>query len=191
MRYRTFSRHRHGYNNPVMNRLLKLLIASLGLVMFLAACTVTTRVDGNLHGRVRIETPVRADSVITQFRPTRGHGSIYRVGEDISFVLRSNRSGFVTLSYLDSSGRVAVFARNIRVNPSRNVITGPDPSHVFTVAEPRGFMQIRASFTAQPTNEAVVRYQGQRGQSGWNSVLTLDVSGQPAYDAVQTYIEVR
>lgn len=174
-----------------MNRPLKFMLVGLGLMLFLAACTVTTRVDGNLHGRVRIDTPVRSDSVITEFRPTRGHGAIYNVGEDISFVLRSKRAGYVTLSYLDSSGRVAVFARNIRVSPTRNVISGPDSRHVFTVAEPRGFMQIRASWTPDRTNETAIVYRGSSGSGGWNSALTLDISGQQVYDATQTYVEVR
>ncbi len=174
-----------------MNRTLKFLTAGFGLVLFLAACTVTTTVDGNLHGRVRFESPVRADSVITEFRPTRGHGAIYNVGEDISFVLRSTRAGYVTLSYLDSSGRVAVFARNVRVSPTRNVISGPDPQHVFTVAEPRGFMQIRATWTPNRTNEAAIVYRGSSGPGGWNSALSLDITGQDAYDALQTYVEVR
>lgn len=174
-----------------MNRILRYAAAGLALVLILGACTVTTRLDGELTGRVRFETPVRADQVITEFRPTRGAGSIYRVGEDISFTIRSNRAGYVTLSYLDSNGNFGTFARNIFVPRGRTTISGPDARHYFSVAEPRGPMQIRASFTADRTDEATLSFVGRGGTSGWNSMLILDLRGQPVYDAVQTFIEVR
>lgn len=174
-----------------MKRTVGLTLISIMLAGLLAACTINATVDTSLSGRVRFETPVNAVSVLSDFRPSRGSGSVYRVGEDISFVLRSSRHGYVTLSFLDSSGRSAVFARNIPVTPSRNVISGPDIRHVFTVAEPRGIMQVRATFTEHRTNEASVLIRGSGGQSGWNSRLVLDISGQPVYDAVQTWIEVR
>lgn len=173
-----------------MMRPVRLLTVSLLLILVLAACTVTTRFDTSLQGRVRFDTPVRSEQVITEFRPTRGTGSVYSVGDEISFVVRSNRSGYLTLSYLDSSGRTATFARNIRIGSGRTVISGPDARHWFSVAEPRGIMQIRATFTADRTNESV-SLVGRGGSSGWNSVLVIDISGQPVYDAVQTYVEVR
>ncbi len=174
-----------------MNRLLKYTLISLGLLLVLSACTVTTRLDGQLTGRVRFDTPVRADQLITEFTPTRGTGAIYEVGDDISFTIRSSRSGYVTLSYLDSHGNFGTFARNLRVHAGRSTISGPDGNHRFTVAGPRGIMQIRASFTSDRTNESAVHFVGRGGSSGWNSVLVLDVQGQPVYDAVQTYVEVR
>lgn len=178
-------------DNPVMKRLLKFASIAGLLLLVLSACTVTTRLDGTLSGRVRFDTPVRADTVITEFRPTKGTGSIYRVGEPISFTIRSSSSGYVTLSYLDSHGNHATFARNIYIHAGRSTISGPDPRHHFTVAEPRGIMQIRASFTSDRTNESRVQLIGRGGNSSWNSVLVLDVQGQPLYDAIQTYIEVR
>ena len=159
--------------------------------MVLSACTITTRFDGGLSGRVRFDTPVRADTIISEFRPTRGHGSLYRIGEDIAFTIRSGRSGYVTLSYLDSHGNYATFARNIYIRAGRSTIAGPDPRHHFTVAPPRGPMQIRASFTTDRTNESRVRFVGHGGNNSWNTVLVLDMQGQPLYDAVQTWIEVR
>lgn len=171
--------------NPVRISLLGLL-----LMLTMAACTVTTTLDTSLQGRVRFDTPVRSESVITEFRPTRGTGAVYSVGDEISFVVRSTRSGYLTLSYLDSSGRTATFARNIRIGAGRTVISGPDAQHWFTVAPPSGIMQVRATFTSNRTNESV-SLVGRGGTSGWNSLLVVDISGQPVYDAVQTYIEVR
>lgn len=174
-----------------MKRAIGLTVTGILLAGLLAACTITTTFDPGLSGRVRFETPVYAANVLSDFRPGRGSGAVYRIGEDISFVLRSSRYGYVTLSFLDSSGRSAVFARNIPVSPTRNVISGPDSRHVFTVAEPTGIMQIRATFTERRTNEASVSIIGRGGNSGWNSRLVLDISGQPVYDAVQTWVEVR
>lgn len=165
---------------------------SVGLLLMitLAACTVTTSFDTSLQGRVRFDTPVRSEALITEFRPTRGTGGIYSIGDEISFVVRATRPGYLTLSYLDSSGRTATFARNIRIGTGRTVISGPDDQHWFSVAPPRGIMQIRATFTANRTNESV-SLVGRGGSSGWNSLLVVDIRGQPVYDAVQTYIEVR
>lgn len=169
---------------------LRFLVTGMLLSFVLAACTITTSIEGNLQGRVRFDTPVRSEQVITEFRPTRGTGSLYEIGDEISFVLRTTRPGYVTLSYLDSAGRTATFARNIPVGTGRTVLSGPDARHWFQVAPPRGIMQIRATFTANRTNESVSLI-GRGGTSGWNSLLVIDLRGQPVYDAVQTYIEVR
>src|SRR5690625_1740264 len=80
---------------------LRFLVTGMLLSFVLAACTITTSIDGNLQGRVRFDTPVRSEQVITEFRPTRGTGSLYEIGDEISFVLRTTRPGYVTLSYLD------------------------------------------------------------------------------------------
>jgi hypothetical protein len=162
--------------------------------LLLAGCAVTvtdgrTSVRGRLTGRINISIPMT--EVITRFSPTRGEGATYRIGEPISFNLRTSSSGYVTLTYLDAGGDVSVFARNIYVTGGRDhVISGPDAGHFFTVGQPRGTMLIRAVFTPQRTNTGVVTYSGVRSQSAWSSRIQLDVGGSPYADVVQTWLVV-
>lgn len=174
-----------------MKRTLRLPAGVALLVLFLSACTITTTLDTNLSGHVRFASPVRSERLLTEFQPTRGMGAIYRNGDTIGFSFRAAREGYVTLTYQDSAGQVAAFARNIRVRRGLNRIYGPDRDHEFLVNAPRGIMQVRASFTPARTDEARLVFRGRGGSSHWNSLLVVDIQNQPLYDVVQTYLEVR
>lgn len=178
-------------HNAAMRKGLRLLPAVAMLVLFLSACTVTTTFNPGLSGRVRFDSPVRSERLLSEFQPSRGMGAVYRHGDEIAFNLRAERDGYLTLTYQDSAGQVAAFARNIWVRRGFNRIYGPDPGHVFIVNAPRGIMQVRASFTPSRTDEASVSFRGRGGSSHWNSLLVIDIGNQPVYDMVQTYIEVR
>jgi hypothetical protein len=168
--------------------------AALLAAVLLSGCAVTvtdgrSTVRGTLTGRINISIPTTP--VITRFSPTRGEGAVYRVGEPISFNLRTSADGYVTLTYLDAGGAVSVFARNLYVRGGVNhVLSGPDSGHIFTVGFPRGTMLIRATFTPQPTNTGIVTYVGVRNQAGWSNRIELDVRGSPYADVVQTWLTV-
>jgi hypothetical protein len=166
--------------------------AALLTMLLLAGCALTvtdgqTTVRSSLTGRINISLPL--NPVITRFAPTRGEGAYYRVGEPIQFNIATSTSGYVTLTYLDASGAVNVFARNIYVTGGNNLISGPDARHTFEVGFPPGVMLIRAAFTPQPTSSTVA-YAGIRSQSAWSSQIQLDVRGSAYADVVQTWINV-
>ncbi len=169
-----------------MKRTRILTHAGLAIVLavILGACTITTSVGGS------VEFPFSRSGHVRSFTPTRGEGAYYRIGEFIDFAINTDRPGYVTLSYLDAAGSVGTFARNIPVGAGRSLISGPGAGLGFQVAEPRGPMFIRASFTASRTDEGRITYRGHSGYDGWNSSLSIDLRGHPVMDVVQTWVNV-
>lgn len=92
------------------------------LAALLASCTIVFEPLDDAGARA-----VEAGrlSLIREFTPNRGIGSTYRVGDPISFRIRTVEDGYVTLTAIDPDGSVYVFARNIPVSGGRvEVITG-------------------------------------------------------------------
>lgn len=165
------------------------------LILALGGCTVyltdgETSVRSSVSGRITFGIPL--DDVITYFAPTKGEGSTYRVGEQISFDIRTSSDGYVTLTSIDPDGYVHTFARNIFVRGGyTQTIEGPDRRHIFSVDPPRGLLRIRASFTGSRTDPSRVRYQGQRGEEAWTQSISVDVRDYDTRDVDETYIYVR
>lgn len=169
--------------------------AALALVLALGGCTVyltdgETSVRTSVRGRITFGVPL--NDVISYFAPTRGAGANYRVGESIAFDIRTDRSGYVTLTSIDPDGYVHTFSRNIYVRGgSRQTIEGPDARHIFTVDPPRGLLRIRASFTSSRTDPGRVSYRDKRGEDAWTQSISVDVRPYDVRDVVETHIYVR
>ncbi len=167
-----------------MRRFLKFIPLGLLVALLLSACTITVRPSGVISS----EYPL--NPIIQEFRPTRGAGSTYNVGDRIEFLLVVDRSGYVTLSAIDPDGSVYVFARNIPVQAGANYLPLESQRVVYNAGPPRGLHHVRASFTSGPTDTSVA-YKGRRGDSEWNSAITLEIRAFPIRDVTETTLYIR
>lgn len=157
------------------------------LAILLAGCTVYV-VPGDGSG---VSISLDLDDVITTFAPARGAGSTYLVGERIEFQIRTRQDGYVTLSAIDPDGSVYTFARNIRVNAGRTqFLSGPGPRLEFAVTPPTGLHRVRASFTAQRTDQTRVRYEGRSGEDGWTTAIRVELEPADVRDVAETHFFV-
>lgn len=164
------------------------LLAVVG-ALFLTSCTVTfVGDDGRPIGST---LPERANAVIQRFEPRGGEGSSYRVGQQISFVIRSRVEGWVTLTSLAPNGEVNVFARNVYVPARRDVILDGGEDFVFRVEPPRGWHRVRASFTPRRTDTSRVTFRGRVGEAAWSAAIRIDLEPFEVRDVVETRFYVR
>lgn len=157
---------------------------ALILAILLSACTITVRPSGVGSADFPLNT------VIEEFRPTRGSGASYSIGENIEFLIVVNQPGFVTLSAIDPDGSVYVFARNLRVNAGANYLPNVSDRVVYSAGAPRGLHYVRASFTPGRT-DASVTYRGRSGNGEWNSAINLEIRSFPVRDVAETTLYIR
>ena len=164
-------------------------LAALALFVSLAACTVVVE-PWPSHWTISAETTTRI-AAIQEFRPNLGHGATYRVGEPISFRIRTSEDGYVTLTAIDPDGSVYVFARNVPVRGGRlEFIDGVGPRRLFRVDPPVGEHVIRAHFTPGRTDESVI-FAGVRGYDRWQARIELELRVFPRGDIAETRFTVR
>lgn len=156
------------------------LLAALALLM--SACTVTIRPSASIG--------VELNPIISDFRPTRGVGAVYRVGEQIEFLVTTNQPGYVTLTAIDPDGTVYVLSRNIRVQGGSTVLPTVEQRVTYNAAPPRGFHRVRASFTSGPTSGSVV-YRGRSGEGAWSSAINVEIRDFPTRDVAETNLNIR
>lgn len=166
---------------------IKLTLFSAFLTLILSSCTVTF-FPGDVAVSGNIRFGIELTNVIKEFRVDRGSGSSYRIGESISFVIRTDRSGYITLTEIDPFGRVDTFGRNIFVNAGTTVITGPNNSGTFAIGSSSvlGQHRVRASFTPSPTDTTRIVYQGVVGEDGWTSTIVTEVRAFNIRDIAET-----
>jgi len=160
-------------------------VLALPLIVALAGCTVTFVGPGSSVSN-------SANRVIEMFEARAGEGSSYRVGEEISFRIRTRVDGYVTLTSLGPRGDVEVFARNVPVVARRvNVIDGRDQGVVFVVEPPRGWHRVRASFTPSRTDTRRVSFRGRAGEDAWMAAIRIDIEPFEIWDVAETRFFVR
>ncbi len=135
---------------------MKPLLLALTLSVALSACTfyVNPRPGTSVTVRPLPSAPapdivVTQTPVVTDFAPTRGEGSVYALGESISFQVRTTESGYVTLTATGPDGSASVFAQNVYVAGGVDT-TMPTPEErvTYTLAPPRGLQQVTLSFSS-------------------------------------------
>ncbi|MCA9835493.1 MAG: DUF4384 domain-containing protein [Trueperaceae bacterium] len=170
-----------------MLKQVKIWFSLAVLVALLSSCTVTfLPSDVSISGRVRFG--IELNDVISDFRPDRGAGASYRVGDSIGFLIRTNQSGYVTLTEIDPYGNVQTFGRNIAVGAGTTVINGPDARSEFAVGSSSvsGLHRVRVSFTPSPTDTTRVTYRGVIGEDGWTNIIVTDVTPYNIRDIAET-----
>lgn len=180
--------HAHAPSYPVF-RFTARVFAVIFVVALLGGCTVTyVEPDQGTGSRL----PERANAVIEVFEPRGGQGSSYRVGDEISFRIRSRLEGYVTLTSLAPDGDVHVFARNVHVPARRTVIIdGSDQGVVFVVDPPRGWHRVRASFTPRRTDVSRVSFRGRAGEDDWRAAIRIELEPYQVADVLETRFYVR
>lgn len=166
---------------------LKTWLLLAALLTILSSCTITfIPSDVSISGRVRFG--IELSDVISEFRPDRGAGSSYRIGDSIGFVIRTNQSGYVTLTEIDPFGRVETFARNIAVGAGTTIINGPDARSEFAIGSTsvQGLHRVRVSFTPSATDTSRVTYRGIIGEDGWTNIIVTEVRPYSIRDIAET-----
>ena len=174
------------------------VIAALfaALALLVSACTVTVVPGEGTTVRTRVSGQVTfgidLSDVILEFAPTRGRGATYYVGETISFRVRSDRDGYVTLTAIDPDGSVYVFARNIWIEGGyAQEISGTSPRTEFLLTPPRGYHRVRASFTPSRTDEGRVSYRGRSGVDAWTNSIAVELRPYDVRDVAETSFYLR
>ena len=159
-------------------------VAAALLALLVSACTITVR-PGGVGGH---DYPL--NTVIEEFRPTRGGGATYNIGDRIEFRLVVNQPGYITLSAIDPDGRVYTFARNVPVQRGVNFLPTAGQRVVYSAGPPRGLHYVRAAFTSGRTNNSVT-YTGRYGNGEWNSAINLEIRNFPVRDVLETTLYIR
>lgn len=138
-----------------MSRLAILLVLAL-----LGGCAFYVTPDPAPPARVR-PVPARPDIVvsdpeiipsvvptITSFTPARGNGSVYTLGEDITFQLQTTSGGYVTLTSYGPDGVASVFAQNLYVSGGSVTLPTAASGVRYTLAPPRGLQRVTATLSS-------------------------------------------
>ena len=135
------------------------LLFILGLI--LSACTFYVKPELQPSVKVRPvpeaqsqpEVTVTQAPVITSFAPTKGAGSVYELGETISFLVRSSGSGYATLTATGPDGSTSVFAQGVYIQGGTDVYM-PTPAEgvTYILAPPRGLQRVTLSLTSDPAS---------------------------------------
>lgn len=119
----------------------------------------TTTTSGSATVSVSISFGVRVGNVITDFRPTRGNGATYGIGEQIQLSITTTQSGYVTLVIYNPFDYRNSEIRNIPVGRGTNIIPR---DFALTAAAPAGTTRFRAFFTPQPSSVSFLGGFGER-----------------------------
>jgi len=172
-----------------MRQRLVMFAWAIAALPMLAACVITIVPD---QGSPQVDRP-RPDPAAVVIERFESNRSSYRVGDTLSFRIRTNRPGYVTLTAYDPDGSVYVFARNVQVRGNRTeTIPAPFGRTRFTVTSPVGLHVVRAHFTPERTPESVV-FRGVGSLDAWLAQIVLEIRGFGfgAESVAETRFEVR
>jgi len=161
---------------------LRFVLATAAFGLLLSACTITISPMPNVQ--------ITLSDEITDFRPTRGVGSTYFVGDQIEFLLTTRSPGFVTLTAISPDGDVYELSRNVRVPGGSVILPTREQRVVYNAGPPRGVHRVRATFTTSPTSGTVV-YRGRRGDAEWSAAIELELRTHDVRDVAETSLVVR
>lgn len=168
--------------------LATLLVASA--VWLTSACTITIVPDSDATQVDRPRPDPSQFVIIERFESQRPS---YWVGDRVSFRIRTNQSGFVTLTAFDPDGSVYVIARNVPVRGNRiETIPAPLGRVAFVAAPPTGRHVVRAHFTPERTPERVT-FVGIGSLDAWLGQIVLEIRGfgYGADSVAETRFDVR
>lgn len=166
---------------------MRRLIPLLFLVGLLSACSLTVRPRVGLNLSFGFDlTPT-----IVRLEPDRGRGATYRPGEEVRFIISTNRSGYIALVGIDPDDRSYELDR-FYLNPGTYTLPLPGSRYRYTVTTPYGTQRVRAIFT-DTHDPSSVRFQGVYRENGWNrqTSLYIEASGAKVRDVAETYFEIR
>lgn len=160
-------------------------LLAIAAAVGLSACTITFYPDASVDRQRLVQS-----AVIERFESV---SSSYRVGNEVSFRIRTNQPGYVTLTAFDPDGSVYVIARNVPVRGNRlESIPGTTGRTVFVAVPPTGVHLVRAHFTPERTPEHV-RFVGIGSRDAWLAQIVLEIRpfGYGAADVAETLFDIR
>lgn len=131
------------------------LFLTAALAASLSACAFYVTPQPSTSVRVRpIPSPSKPDVVVTNvseisaFAPTRGEGSVYNLGESISFEVRTSGSGYLTLTAYGPDGTASVLSQGMYVPGGTSFLPTAESGVSYDLAPPRGLHRVTASFSS-------------------------------------------
>ncbi len=125
------------------------------LAASLSACAFYVTPQPSTSVRVRpLPSPSKPDVVvnnvseISAFAPTRGEGSVYNLGESISFEVRTSGSGYLTLTAYGPDGTASVLSQGMFVPGGTSFLPTAESGVSYDLAPPRGLHRVTASFSS-------------------------------------------
>jgi hypothetical protein len=163
--------------------------SALAAALLLSACTITILPD---TGGPNVDRPpvVVRPAAITSFEALR---STYRVGDTITFRIRTTSPGYVTLTAFNPDGSSYPIARNVAVRGNRlETIPGPDSRIVFFAEPPVGRHVVRAHFTPERTAETV-SFRGIASMDAWLAAIVFEIRayGFDVDDVAEVRVDIR
>ncbi len=159
-------------------------ILFISFVIILSACEI--HVPSSRYG-------LRTGEVIILFEPDRGRNSNYVIGDRIRFRIRTNQTGYITLTAIDPDGSIYVLSRNVYVRSGiTTTIPTADMRVQFRASTPTGLHRVRASFTPRPTDVRHVVYQDTYGVDVWTKSIVTEIEPYPenSRDIVETNLYI-
>lgn len=131
------------------------LFLTVALAASLSACAFYVTPQPSTSVRVRpIPSPSKPDIVVTDvseisaFAPTRGEGSVYNLGESISFEVRTSGSGYLTLTAYGPDGTASVLSQGMYVPGGTSFLPTAESGVSYDLAPPRGLHRVTATFSS-------------------------------------------
>ena len=160
----------------------------IGLLVLLAACAPAARpLD---------RTSLKAQTVITDFKPDRGADGVYKLGEFVRFGFSLNRPGFITLVAVNPDRSVEQIERNVRLPAGKHTFPlssdkdASGRSAAYELYEPAGPHRMVLLYTDTP-GTASVRFQGSQDTDFEGNVSAyLDKSNATVRDVAELTFEV-
>lgn len=134
------------------------LFLTAALAASLSACAFYVTPQPSTSVRVRpipspskpevVVTPEVITSEISAFAPTRGEGSVYNLGESISFEVRTSGSGYLTLTAYGPDGTASVLSQGMYVPGGTSFLPTAESGVSYDLAPPRGLHRVTATFSS-------------------------------------------
>ncbi len=112
---------------------MRKLILGLVLLLLLPACRVVIT-----DAETSLEFRYRAARVIERFEPDRGPGAVYRVGEEVRFLVWLAEPGYVTLVVTDPDGRRYALEADRWLPAGYSTLPPPEAGYRYTATYPTG-----------------------------------------------------
>ncbi len=158
---------------------MRKLALGLILLFLLPACRVVLT-----DAETRFDLGYRAGGVIQRFEPDRGPGAVYRVGEEVRFLVWLAQPGYVTLMVSDPDGRRYPLEEDRWLPAGWSQLPPPGAGYRYTATYPTG--RHRATLYYSQTRGAV-RFSF-IARSGGPAVAGIRIDQRVEGDRAETYL---
>ena len=129
----------------------------IGIVALVACAPATNKISRDSY---------RTEDVVRDFKPDRGEGANYKLGEFVRFSFGLNKAGYVTVIAADSSGiyeleRNLQLAVGTRTLPLKTDVNAQGESAAYRISPPVGVQRVILLYTDVPgPSKTAVKFEG-------------------------------